>query len=354
MLRSARRPLVCLHYGIGDVIMQLPVLESLKSYIPDAAITLLGAQPALELFDDDRRWRSVQSVQAWGLRHWGDGGDSDIRAAVAAWVERSRFDIILDVSHAVHAVKEVLWQLHWNILDTGTYLPTYDMDGVQAIKHSVARKWELPVSVNLQPRIHLGQHRLQFADDYALRHLNGKPPIVISALASSALKRWPPGKLAQTAEALSSCFDLPVMIFAGPQARMASRVAHHLKRPPVNVGPLHLLDTAALLSRCALLICNDTGLMHMGAAVGTPVVAVFGPTDPSIYLPPTASCKAVGSTISCPHRKKGVFGPSACLVKGHCLIGTHSCIDDNAVASVLEAAMGLLNKSSKGVAWENA
>jgi heptosyltransferase I len=359
MLVSAQRTLVCLHYGIGDVIMQLPVLQALTDFIPSAAITLLGAQPALELFDDDRRWDSVQNIQAWGLQHWGDKGDSTIRAAVGSWIEHRGFDMILDVSHAVEAVKEVIWASshrngHRTILDTGAYLPTYDLNGVQAIKHSVALRWGLSVPEQAKPRIQLEKHRLQFADDYLLRHLNGKPPIAISALASSALKRWSAERLARTAAALNTRFDLPIMIFAGPQTRAAAQLAALLTCPPIIVESFHLLDTAALLSRCAILICNDTGLMHMGAAVGTPIVAVFGPTTESIYLPPASFCKGVSSTVACPHRKTGIFGPAPCLVERRCLIQRYSCIDSISVSTVMQAAMDLLIETLEGGLRNNA
>ena len=349
MLQKAQRPLVCLHYGIGDVVMQLPVLEALRAHIPHAAITLLGAQPAIELFDDDRRWQSVQSVQAFGLRHWGDVGDDGTRAAVGSWIEQGGFDLILDVSHAVLAIKEAIWSCHRNILDTGEYLPANGLDGVQAIKQSVGLKWGLPVPVHSQPHLDLANGRLQFADNYLRRHLNGKPAVAISALSSSPLKRWPLDRLDATAVALCSRFDLPLMIFNGPQTDAAFQVAAGPAHPTIMVGPLHLLDTAALLTRCAILICNDTGLMHLAAAVGTPVVAVFGPTAESIYLPPPPFCRGVSSTVTCPHRQTDIFGPSPCLVQNCCLISQNSCIESIGVSTVLETAVDLLEQASKGV-----
>ena len=51
------------------------------------------------------------------------------------------------------------------------------------------------------------------------------------------------------------------------------------------VQNLHLRRVAALLSQCELYVGNDSGLMHLAAAVGTPVVILFGPTAPHLYLP---------------------------------------------------------------------
>jgi heptosyltransferase-2 len=53
----------------------------------------------------------------------------------------------------------------------------------------------------------------------------------------------------------------------------------------VNVPPGTLRTLAAIISQCDLLICNDTGIMHLGASVGLPLVAIFGPTDPVEWKP---------------------------------------------------------------------
>jgi len=345
MLESARRPLVCLHYGIGDVVMQLPVLNSLIAFLPQASITLLGADPAIELLQDDRRWQAVQSIQGWSLGHWWDEGNESIGSTIEDWIERHEFDVILDVSHAVQAVRDVVWRGNRPILDTGRYLPSYGLNGVDAIKASVRAEWGLTVPQDEQPRIALGEHRMQFADAYLARcKWNGKPPIGISALASSPLKRWPPRRLAEVANALSARFDLPVMIFAGPAPRIAAELVTGMNKrtPLIVVGALHLLDTAALLARCAVLICNDTGLMHMAAAVETPVVAVFGPTAESIYLPRISKAKGISSTVECPFRRTRTFGPSRCLVMGRCLMDRPNCIDSIPAATVLQTSTDIL------------
>lgn len=78
-LYSAQRVLVCLRYGIGDVVMQTAALDALRRALPTACITALGARPAIELLEHDPRIDELVCTQDWGLRHWGDTGTPKIK-----------------------------------------------------------------------------------------------------------------------------------------------------------------------------------------------------------------------------------------------------------------------------------
>jgi len=331
--------------------MQLPALEALKALRPDAQVTLLGALPALDLLQDDPHWHALESIQQWGLRHWGDKGDPHIRSAIATWLDRKNFDLILDVSHAVHAVRDTIWRNGRKILDTGTDMPLDGLNGVDAMKKAVRAAWGLPVARSAYPRLALDNDRMARAAT-ALRTPSADRRIMvgISALASSFLKRWPIAHMAAVADALVERFNCQVVVFAGPQQAIAYEMVALMKSPPkpIMVSTLHLLDTAALLARCALLICNDTGIMHMSAAVGTPVVAVFGPTSAAIYLPPGAQHRGISSPSPCPYRKTQAFGPSQCLVLNRCLIDRNGCIDAVPLSTVLNNATQTLTERLEG------
>ena len=92
---------------------------------------------------------------------------------------------------------------------------------------------------------------------------------------------------------------------------------------------------AALQSRCRLWLGNDTGLTHLAAAVGTPVVATFGPTCPELYLPRSSpALPAGGEGVACPHRHPESLSPPDCWHVGRCLLGERSCIDRVSVDEV--------------------
>jgi heptosyltransferase-2 len=73
-----------------------------------------------------------------------------------------------------------------------------------------------------------------------------------------------------------------------------------MRRPPVDLtGKTAIADLPALLSQCHLFIGNDSGAMHVAAAVGLPIVAVFGPTDPLGTAPVTPRCSIVQQKPYC-------------------------------------------------------
>jgi len=118
-------------------------------------------------------------------------------------------------------------------------------------------------------------------------------------------KRWPVERFAEVADRLHEELGLPVMIFGGDRdIERANAIVDRMRHQPlVTAGQASLGDTTALLERCQLLVTGDTGPMHMAVALAVPVVAMFGPTNPTKFGPFT-SLKAVlrhdHSCGSCP------------------------------------------------------
>jgi ADP-heptose:LPS heptosyltransferase len=69
------------------------------------------------------------------------------------------------------------------------------------------------------------------------------------------------------------------------EADLAVKFNESVRFKPIKIAPGRLREMAAYFTHCAALVCNDTGVMHVGAAVGTPLVALFGPTDPDEWKP---------------------------------------------------------------------
>lgn len=131
-----------------------------------------------------------------------------------------------------------------------------------------------------------------------------------------ATKRWLPERFVEVGRALASEFDR-VLVFGGPgEKELAARVAGDIGGAAVDLaGKLSVIEMAALLSRLALYVTNDSGPMHVAASFGTPVVAVFGSTVPAQgYAPVGPRCRVVEIALSC--RPCGPHGHVACPL-GH-------------------------------------
>ncbi|RJP81052.1 MAG: glycosyltransferase family 9 protein [Candidatus Zixiibacteriota bacterium] len=333
ILSEARRILLCLRYGIGDVVMELPALETLRRAAPQAHLTALGSRHALQILEGDPRLDALACVQDWGLTHWGDPGTGESVERLEAWLQEQEFDLILDVSHAVIGVRDTLWaRERGTVLDTVMNSPDPMLkkgkSGIEALNAIIYNSWGLEVPADLLPRIWLGAEESRFRETFLHRSgLEEGLVVGLSPVASSALKRWPETRLAALADRLVEEFEARLLLFCSPHddSREVLGAMRHAGRVTVVLAR-HLRQTAALLTRCATFICNDTGLMHVAAAVGTPVVAVFGPTSPRLYLPPLPSCRAAGAETPCPHRKNNAFGPALCMVENRCLVDEKACI----------------------------
>jgi ADP-heptose:LPS heptosyltransferase len=118
-------------------------------------------------------------------------------------------------------------------------------------------------------------------------------------------KRWDPARWGAVLARLSAADpDVPVLLLGGPDDAAGARAVLDALPEAARSRVLDLVgrtdwDTlGALIARCRLFLGPDTGAMHLAVAVGTPVVAVFGPTDPRRYGPwdPTGRSRAVGGT----------------------------------------------------------
>ncbi|MFY9270199.1 MAG: glycosyltransferase family 9 protein [Candidatus Manganitrophaceae bacterium] len=95
-------------------------------------------------------------------------------------------------------------------------------------------------------------------------------------------KRWEPARFAALADRVILGRRLPLFfVGSGNEREEIDRIVRGMKQPTVNLaGRTTLPELAELARRARLFICNDSGPMHLAAAVGTPIVALFGPTDP--------------------------------------------------------------------------
>jgi len=84
------------------------------------------------------------------------------------------------------------------------------------------------------------------------------------------------------------------------EASVSSAIAADMRRPPVDLtAQTKIADLPALFSRCHLFIGNDSGAMHVAAAAGLPVVAIFGSSDPRGTAPVTPRCTVVQEKPHC-------------------------------------------------------
>jgi ADP-heptose:LPS heptosyltransferase len=119
----------------------------------------------------------------------------------------------------------------------------------------------------------------------------GKPP-----------NRWPVEKFAALGMALKNSRGAEIFVTEGPMDReVAQMLDSTLSEPVEHIADKGIRDVASILAYMDLVVSNDTGVMHVAAAAGVPVVSVFGPTDPRQWAPVTPGnrwIKSIGEDIS--------------------------------------------------------
>ncbi len=150
-------------------------------------------------------------------------------------------------------------------------------------------------------------------------------------------KRWPPKRFAAIADRLVETLGARIILVGAPSDAQAVDAVRQAMRhqPGVLVGKTTIGQLAAIYEHCSLMIGNDSGVMHLAVAVDTPVVAIFGPSDPRVYGPFTAQGIAVRKDADCARR---CFAPGRSIAV-RC---DRRCIEAVTVDDVWNAVQGVL------------
>jgi heptosyltransferase II len=299
---------------VGDAIMAIPALRAVRAKFPDAHMAILARPYVADIYHDQEIADELIAYDWKGI-HAGFGG----RERLVAELRAKEFDVALLLQNAFDAA----W-LAWR-----AKIPRrigYARDGrsvllTQAIpvpKHGEIPAHETFYYLELIRRagwlaelvdekfVQLAVSAEQLATaEQKLVAAGSREKIVRIAVGAGAsygsAKCWPPARFAATLNHLQTHTDADVILFGTPaEAAVSDAIATKLSKPPVNLtGRTNIAELPALLSRCQIFLGNDSGAMHVAAAVGLAVVAVFGPTDPLGTAPVTPRCTIVQEKPYC-------------------------------------------------------
>ena len=297
---AVRRILVVKLRYIGDVLLSTPVFRGLREAFPAAATTALvnaGTEEVLlhhpnvdEVLLVNRR---PAGAGAW-LRSWTD------QLRLVRRLRERRFDLALDLTDGDRAAF-LTWasgaRLRVGFNREGRFRGRAYHRIVPAWsgrRHAVEADLEALRILGLQPRLvaptlTLPPEAEAAADDLLARKRVGRDRdlVLIHPGARWWFKAWPAERFAALADWMAEALGAQVLIAGGPgDAPVAETIRRQMRHPGISVaGETSVLQLGALLKRCRLFVGNDAGPMHVAAAVGTPVVALFGPTDPAEWGP---------------------------------------------------------------------
>ncbi|HBU62537.1 MAG: ADP-heptose--LPS heptosyltransferase [Oceanicaulis sp.] len=256
---------------IGDAIMNMGVLDHLITAHPDARITVGCGPLAAPLF------RAIPEVERVIVMKKQKGGGHWLKL----WRESvgHRWDMVVDLRGSLTS---------WFLWAGQRFVKRPNPRA--GVRHRVEEAAEV-LRLGAAPGTRLwidaaGEARA----DAELPQ--GQTVLALSPAASAVFKEWAPERFSELALRLTAEDGLlpgaAIAIFGGPgdEARAQAVKAGLEARTVIDLtGQLDLVEAAACLKRAALFVGNDSGLMHMAAAAGTPTLGLFGPTDERLYAP---------------------------------------------------------------------
>jgi heptosyltransferase II len=277
---AVRRVLVRAPNWLGDAVMSLPVFSGLRRLFPQGQITVLAAPRVAPLFTGQpgvsdiiayppgpEKWRLLRGLR--GRFDLGLALPNSLESALGLFLAR----VPVRVGYQANLRRPFLTRpVAGRRTLAGLHTVYYLLGLLRAFG-------EVPAFT--PPTLHLQAADVKAAEKLlssAGRSAAGPWVGLSPGAAYGPAKRWPPERFAALADHLEARI---VLLGSTEDQEAAEMVKAHLRRPALDlVGRTNLRQALAVLSRLRLLVTNDSGLMHAAAALGVPLVAIFGSTDP--------------------------------------------------------------------------
>jgi heptosyltransferase II len=330
------RTLVIQTAFLGDVVLTTPLLTALAERFgpvdvvttPAAAVLLEGHPAVAEVVRYDKRGTDAGFIGLWKLGR----RLRERRYARAFLPHRSlRSSALALLSGAAERTG----------FADGTGAVTYTSRVSRPRGgHEVARLLALlgdPAGPEAHPTLGLTPADREAAAAW-MRERNIAPGFIAMAPGSIwGTKRWPGYR------ELAARLDAPIVVVgSADDARLAEEITREAEgRAWSAAGAVGLRVSAALLEHASVLVTNDSAPMHLAAAVGTPIVAVFGPTVPEQGFGPRGPHDAVVQLAGLACRPCGSHGPQVCP------LGHHRCMVELSVERVAAAVSGITGAEAR-------
>ncbi len=287
------------HDMLGDFILATPVLSALRQNFPRAHIGVLVREYFADVVASHADVDEVLLFHEHGTR-W------SLRRAWSLWRQLRRgwdLTIVLNtVSHSLTSdllahfskAKYVLGSEHRVFAGCSRNF-FYDLLAPYAAeeRHQSERNLDIVRYLGVEAKEAAEVMHLTSAErERALIKLKGMRlradglVIGMHVGAGKISNRWPIEKFAELAQRLHDEHGAQILLFWGKNENdLAEKICRLVRFAPIKVPPTSLREMAACFTHCEALVCNDTGVMHVCAAVNVPLVAIFGPTPPALWKP---------------------------------------------------------------------
>ena len=345
--------------AIGDVVHTLPSLSALRQLYPQAHITWVVEEAAADLVEGHPY---LDRVLVSRRKHWQQDfkrenfskNIKEIKLFVNTLRDRP-YDLVIDF-HGLFKSAVLVWlsggvrKLGFDSMQEGSGLFYTEKIPEDMGKHAVDRYLDFLAYLGAKSGEESLLNSPEFlipSNDRSIQNVSAlmsrsrldidKPFVAINPVALWETKLWREDRFAMLADRITGELNIPVVITGSDQEKpYVESIIRKAKTAKVFdlAGQTTLKDLACLYRQAAVVVTTDSGPMHIAAAVGTPVVALFGPTDPRRTGPYGTGHTVISKKLPC----------SPCFLK-QC--PTRECMERITVEEVLEVVKGKLGKKTE-------
>jgi ADP-heptose:LPS heptosyltransferase len=298
------RNILVIDFGqLGDVVLSLPALRSIRERFPQARITVAVGSPGAPIVDLSGYADATLVVDRVALRD-GPKPLSIMRIArIVKDVRRAQFDFVIDL-HSLYetnllgflsgAPKRLYARRPNRSLDfLANFHPRPPVEDIRPSKHAIDRYLDVLIPLGIKDVSRVPRLRTRAEDDAAVEQMlkkakaqAGAPLVGLFPGAGHPDRRWPLARFNELADHLVRNDDVRIVIFAGPEERaFVKEMRETFPRSTIVFDKLSIPQLASALARLAVFVSNDTGPMHIATAVGTAVVALLDRPTPHSFIP---------------------------------------------------------------------
>lgn len=314
--------------SLGDAILTLPLVEALHAWRPELQLDILIEAPFVPVFSNHPAVHEVLSVRRRdGLE---TPGWPRYRAAIEIW--RRRYPAVLNLhggttsmlfTCASGAKLRIGQESHRGSRLYNARIPPsttlWRRSSIHTAEHQLGlMRWlEIPMPEKITGTIHVNKS----SDSRIRERLEGAGIgnyIVIQPTATLATKQWSAAKFAELGDRLFRQHHVPVLYTAGfREAEVLKEVRRNARERHLYWSDLPLAELFALIRGCLFFIGNDSGPTHAAAAMGKPILVIWGSSNFDAWHPWGTDYEAVRSEfpcMPCPGYRCGAFDQPRCIL----------------------------------------
>ncbi len=287
--------------SLGDVVLTTPVIRAVRTHFPDAYIAMLVAKQSADVLRENPHLNEIITYDR--LAKDKDTGEM---LRIIRHLRERKFTMVIDLQRKFRT--ELLMYLSGATERVGKGRLCTIRVQEQGNKHATAHYFDLLHAVGIpaaDQRLELFFDESERTD--AVRRFD-TAGIRETALkvglfpgAGWKLREWMPERFAAIGDRLVTQFNANVLVFGGPkETELVQTVVDLMDAPAIPfAGNLQIRQLAACIQQCDLFLTNDTGPMHIAAAVGTPTVSLFGPGNHIRFQPLGAMHQTIRHDVPC-------------------------------------------------------